>query len=47
MAPEALDAARQELAAHDAQLTVIGRIVAGDGIRWIGSDKDFKGFTHF
>ena len=28
--------------------TVIGRIVqGGGGIRWIGSDKEFKGFTHF
>ena len=28
--------------------TVIGRIIPGDGsIHWIGSDKDFKGFTHF
>ena len=28
--------------------TVIGRIVPGDsGIRWLGSDKDYKGFTHF
>ena len=29
----------------------IGRIIALDGegedIRWIGSDKDYKGFTHF
>ncbi len=28
--------------------TVIGRIVPGEGgISWLGSDKDFKGFTHF
>ena len=29
----------------------IGRIIAlngeGEDIRWIGSDKDYKGFTHF
>ncbi len=44
MAPEALDAAREAL---DGRLYVIGRIVEGDGIRWIGGKKEYKGFTHF
>ena len=44
MAPEALDRARNAL---NGRLFVIGRIVEGDGIRWIGGNKEYKGFTHF
>jgi hypothetical protein len=44
LAPEALDAAREALGGR---LFVIGRIVEGGGIRWIGGSKDYKGFTHF
>ena len=44
MAPEALDKARKAL---NGRLFVIGRIVEGDGIRWIGGNKEYKGFTHF
>ena len=44
LAPEALDAAREALGGR---LYVIGRIVEGGGIRWIGGSKDYKGFTHF
>lgn len=31
----------------DVPHTVIGRITAAPGLRWIGSDKDFEGFKHF
>lgn len=44
MAPEALERARKALSGR---LFVIGRIVEGGGIRWIGGNKDYKGFTHF
>lgn len=45
LAPEALEAARE---AVGGRLYVIGRIVeGGDGIRWIGGNKEYKGFTHF
>ena len=44
MAPEALEAARTALGGR---LYVIGRVSEGDGIRWIGGDKDYKGFSHF
>ena len=44
MVPEALDRARKAL---NGRLFVIGRIVEGEGIRWIGGNKEYKGFTHF
>lgn len=37
------DAERNLAAEH----FVIGRIVAGDGIAWLGSDKEYNGFRHF
>lgn len=43
IAPDALHAAL----ASAVNLTVIGRVTEGGGIRWIGSEKEFKGFTHF
>lgn len=43
IAPAALPAASRALDS----VSVIGRVTEGGGIRWIGSEKEFKGFTHF
>lgn len=43
IAPDALPAARRALDS----VYVIGRVTEGGGIRWIGSEKEFRGFTHF
>lgn len=31
----------------DVPHTVVGRIVEGDGVEWVGADRDFVGFRHF